>query len=641
MHGIMLIDDSRTFSDIIGSSNLTTHKLAVHLNITQQLSHVTTEDTSLPSQYDGKDYGFAGNISPATTRVKSISQGYEHNPAKNESAFFYCARQNCRNQRQQINNLPSRTLAYRQMYNDLRDFNFTNINRDNYARGEPVAVDFSYANLEGADLRLAWLNGSNFTYANLNSAKLFIQSANFFGAALNGTQIVLDLPARWDDAWVETLLNCADHRGTLFQTIASVSDAFYVVKSEMMQQLIESVMCCPGTLALCAPAELTFIKNILAKEFYMQNPMIKGFVSGLIQNVINQSSGQVTLNSLSNSTLTNIIKFIFEPGEESALQCDMIIHNVFFIQLIVRSAYSDNPALQRQARNLYNSYLTREEIKPFTQKKEFGDGAGNPDWSDTQSLNYILVSGEKTMIIDHENITRMLRQNNKQGEIKWGNFFLYDRHQLQLPESIHYGELFNHHFKIFANSYRYDSHKTSLKNLLSLLELAEYDEKFYAVLSGNPLSENECLTSTDDQFRLNAIFCKVLTPLGDSVKETTLLAEHYREIIDVFQLRQAENTTKAQTLLTLAAVFCRYSSSFVFGTVKESPQVLRQYAYALMHKAHELSPPVTHGQFEDWKARLLGLHGAFSCTGVLSAAMIEHVRTWYPDVASAIVPPAW
>jgi len=641
MRGIMLADATRSPGDIIDPRNTIASKVVVGAIISQRLLRVTPAGIELPFRQQNDICNGPVNNTTLAACIKSISLNDVNKRKVTEPLDLYAERERCRAQRRKLRSIPSRMLTFRQMYNDLRGVDFTNINREKYETFEPVAVDFSYANMEGVDLTLAWLNGSNFTYANLNAARLFIHSANFFGAALNGARIILDLPSRWREQHIGALLNYPAGSGGLFHTIASVSDTFSLLKTEMMQQLVASILQSPGVTDFSSFPVHAFIKNILAKEFYMQNPMIKGFVSGLIQNVINQSSSQVMLNTISNSTLSNIIKFIFESDEQNELECDVIANNGFFIQLIARGVYSDSPTLQRQAKNLYNAYLEKEEIKPFTLKEEFGDGAGKPDWSDPHNLNYILVSGQKTMIIDHENIVRMLRQNYKDGEIKWSNFFLYDNNQLQTTDSIDYDELFNHYFKIFASSYRFDSHKSSLKKLLSLLELAEYDEKFYAVLSGQTVSADECLTGTDDQFRLNAIFCKVLTPVGDSVKETTLLADHYREIMDVFQLRQAESAIKARTLLCLAAVFCRYSSSFAFGTVKESPQVLRQYAYALMHKANELCSDITDGQFDDWKARLLGLNAAFSCTGVLSTAMIEHVRTHFPDVASAIVPPVW
>ncbi|MGP3591953.1 pentapeptide repeat-containing protein [Vagococcus sp. WN89Y] len=641
MRGIMFADRIRFPGDIIDPQNRIASEVTEYAVISHRLTRVTPEEYCPLPQRNSAAVVYSRNTFPVVRNIKSI---HHDDVNKNSAVDFrnlYSEVQKIRELRRKLAYSPARSLPFRLMYNDLRSFDFTNINKGKYEIREPVAVDFSYANMERADLRLAWLNGSNFTYANLNEAKLFIQCANFFGAALNGAKILLDLPCHWREQDVDALLNNPETRGNLFHTIASVSDEYVLLKTAMMQQLSESIIGSPGAIASCSFPASTFIKNILEKEFYMENTVIKGFVGGLVQKVINQSSGQFMLNKVSNSTLSNIIKFTFESDEQHELECDVITNNGFFIQLIMRSVYSDSPTLQQQGRTLYATYLEREEIKPYTLKEEFGDGAGKPDWSAQNNLNYILVSGDKTMIIDHENIARMLRQDYKEGEIKWNNFFLYDNDQLQATGSIDYEELFNKHFKIFANSYRFDSHKSSLKKLLALLELAEYDEKFYAVLSGKTLAENESLTGADDQFRLNAIFCKVLTPVGESVKETTLLAEHYREIMDVFQLRQAENTLKAQTLLCLAAVFCRYSSSFAFGTVKESPQVLRQYAYALMHKANELCPQITEGQFEEWKACLLGLNAAFTCSGVLSATMIEHVRTHFPDVASTLLPPVW
>lgn len=391
----MVITTARSGVNIIDTQNTATDKVVVPTIISRNVARVTVQNIPLTFRKNNAPYNASLCSESFNKKINAINPDDVHKPEIAHWAAISRMRENYGIQRYQLKNFPSRTLAFRQMYNDLRAFDFTNINRNKYERGEFVAVDFSYANLEGADLTLAWLNGSNFTYARLNSAKLFIHSANFFGAALNGAQIILDLPCQWSDNYVDTLLIWPGRCEAVLHTIASVSDAYRELKLALMQQLIDYTITHTGATDQCSLLTHTFIKNILAKEFYMDNPMIKGFVSGLIQNVINQSSGQVTLNTLSNSTLSNIIKFIFETDEQSELQCDVIANNGFFIQLIVRSAYSDNPTLQRQARNLYATYLTHEQIKPFTEKEEFGDGAGRPDWSDPHSLNYILVSGQK------------------------------------------------------------------------------------------------------------------------------------------------------------------------------------------------------------------------------------------------------
>lgn len=109
----------------------------------------------------------------------------------------------------------------------------------------------------------------------------------------------------------------------------------------------------------------------------------------------------------------------------------------------------------------------------------------------------------------------------------------------------------------------------------------------------------------------------------------------------MFNLDLEDEKIKSQTLLSLATVFSRYSSSSVFGKEDESPQVLRDYAYALMSKENELNPEITEGNFNDWKDRRFGLNNAFACTAVLSSIMIEYAKYNFNEVISQITPPVW
>lgn len=177
--------------------------------------------------------------------------------------------------------------------------------------------------------------------------------------------------------------------------------------------------------------------------------------------------------------------------------------------------------------------------------------------------------------------------------------------------------------------------------LLSTLELADYHDRFNTVLSDKSVADKLKLVGTEDQLKLSEIFDKVLTRENDSAKETVLKTEHYEEILSVFHLDSADEKIKAQHLLSLSAIFSKYSSSTVFGTEQESPQVLKDYAYALMSKAHELDLEVTGGYFNNWKNRLLGLNNAFTCTAVLSTVIIDYLKTHFNDVISKIIPPVW
>jgi hypothetical protein len=94
--------------------------------------------------------------------------------------------------------------------------------------------------------------------------------------------------------------------------------------------------------------------------------------------------------------------------------------------------------------------------------------------------------------------------------------------------------------------------------------------------------------------------------------------------------------------LALSTVFTRYSSSTIFGTESDSPQMLRYYAYALMEKAHNLDHTlIGQDKFNDWKDRLLGTGNAFTCTALLSDMMIAHAKEHCNGTLKKIQPSAW
>jgi len=175
--------------------------------------------------------------------------------------------------------------------------------------------------------------------------------------------------------------------------------------------------------------------------------------------------------------------------------------------------------------------------------------------------------------------------------------------------------------------------------LLKALHLGSLHEAFVAA-TGKRTSETK-LVDTDSQLGLSDIFTPRLRfPAEDG--RCCLSDAHYDEIIRAYGLGDAGDQDKSRTLLCLAAVFTRYSSSAIFGTEHDSPQLLRNYAYALMDKAHSLDASLLAPEvFKDWESRLLGLNGAFTCSAVLSGAMTEHIKSRFPDMLADIMPPAW
>ncbi|QIP94501.1 pentapeptide repeat-containing protein [Serratia fonticola] len=524
---------------------------------------------------------------------------------------------------------------------DLRGCVFSKSNYNNYIIGNTCNTNFSGSNLNGVDLSSAFFHYVDFSKSSLVETKIITNLANYSGAKLDGSVILFNLPACWDDSNLDILLNDSNNRKTLFNTISTIDDKYIEIKTNLMTQIVESIERDGIDINSAIFPRKSFLNNIGLRDFYMNNEKIKSFTEKLVKCELADANNKITLDKLSPEALSLCIKTIAQTKNHADLKEHLIDNNGSFIQLMVVCNNNDNLEVQNQARSLYNTYLNIDEVKSYTEKEEFGNGEKEPDWSEKSNLNYILISKSKAIIIDHENLSKMLHLDRTDTDVKWDNFYLYNNNECQAAGDINYKELFCNDFKVFEDGYMFDLNKSSFVNLLSTLELSDYTDRFNSVLSGELVSDELKLVGTEDQLKLNNIFEKVLTRPNDSAKETMLKAEHYDKILSVFNLDQKDEKIKSQTLLSLATVFSKYSSSSVFGTEDESPQVLRDYAYALMSKANELNPEVTGGNFNDWKDRLLGLNNAFTCTAVLSSIMIEHAKDNFNEVISQIIPPVW
>ncbi|HCL5273981.1 TPA: hypothetical protein N2G37_001559 [Salmonella enterica] len=91
---------------------------------------------------------------------------------------------------------------------------------------------------------------------------------------------------------------------------------------------------------------------------------------------------------------------------------------------------------------------------------------------------------------------------------------------------------------------------------------------------------------------------------------------------------------KAETFFCLGAAFCRYSSSAVFGTEWESPQILRVMPVACWKKhtdsiRHCLPLKILRRK-KGWAISVdgcgVGMGGHFTCTAVLSDILVDHAE---------------
>src|SRR5471030_1672946 len=542
-----------------------------------------------------------------------------------------------------LGGLPSTAAV---LTNDNRmDLQKANLSGTALSEVDLSGVDLSWANLNGADLGradLSWtaLSEVDLSWANLSGANLY--EAHLSGANLNRANLsnilqeeaLLYLPSEWNSTALDTYLNHINNLtgGSLLTMMDSIDEQYADVKLRMARELMASLQ---NTTADTSSAALPLM-DILSKAPYTGDAEINAWLDTLCERYLSQYNGQVLPE---NAGVFNQSVDLFTRQSEL-----MFTHNGAFIQIIAQGmAENSTPAMKEKASVLYETYLQQEQVKPYCSLDDFGDGEGKPDWADKHPVNFILLSARpaavSAMLLSQASLKGML---SPRADAQWDRFYLYNSpdHCLAAKEYPHLNTLFANDFPLFNGPYQHVQNSAKFLLLLKALNLGGLETAFVSA-TGAKYSATK-LVDDDAQIRLGEIFhpklvSSLLQPRGNGLEEA-----HYGELIHAYNLTQASSTDKAKTLLCLAALFTKYSSSAVFGTEHESPQLLRQYAYALMEKAHGLDESlVDKGTLANWTNRLLGLKGAFTCSAVLSNLMVEHIRSRFPEVLSGIMPPAW
>ena len=288
-----------------------------------------------------------------------------------------------------------------------------------------------------------------------------------------------------------------------------------------------------------------------------------------------------------------------------------------------------------------------KELSIFVDESgDFGDYASNPDWSDNEANNFILLStqqnSEYAMVMSQNQLQQMLDGQGKKANINWHGFYLYQGQENVGPADYQLDTLFQDHFKLFMANYRFHQQQAKFGKLLATLDLGELQSIFQTAITQG-FSKIK-LIDFASQNKLAAMFNNKFKQYTENgVTSYRLTADYTTQLLQAYNLFNADRTTQAETLLSLAAVFSKYSSSAIFGTETESPNALRYFAFALMEKAHQLAVQTfaSEEQYQDWSDRLLGYNNAFSCTAMLSTIMIEHLKAHFPSTLAGIMPPAW
>uniref|UniRef100_A0A3B0M2M1 E3 ubiquitin-protein ligase SopA n=1 Tax=Arsenophonus endosymbiont of Trialeurodes vaporariorum TaxID=235567 RepID=A0A3B0M2M1_9GAMM len=523
------------------------------------------------------------------------------------------------------------------------DFTKANLHDADLSHARAIDTDFTGASLIEATLNDANLNGANFIRANLSGAKMnqvSINKANFSGVTFDeDTVITLALPNEWNIDTLDEYINHINNydSGSLLTAVDSIDVQYSEIKINLIQQLINSLQIANVDTSSVAEALI----DILSLEPYISDENIWSFMRDIYINYLTKYNTEVFVNS--RKSVLNALLNVFDEQISLAF-CEF---NAAFIQTIRLTM--EIPEIKESAVDLYRKYINTDTIQKILNspdvKLNFGDYSGNPDWSDIDANNYILLSpvdNEKVMILSSSVLTKMLRPKI---DTEWNHFYLYQNGKTVTGAEGNLTDMLIA-FPLFSTPYSYALRSIRrFESLLNALNLqAPLRERFLSALKrATTNSPEEKMIAYEDEQVLKSIFNQKLN-LEDNLNPS-LTPEHYDEILSAYRLNDADEKEKAESLLSLSIVFTRYSSSYVFGTEADFPLPLRDYSGALMKKAHELSPEIfienNQDQFSNWHDRLFGKNGAFSCTAVLSGIMIEHAKAIFPNIIKTIVPPAW
>lgn len=523
---------------------------------------------------------------------------------------------------------------------DLRKTQF-NFSKNNEQLDE--VIDFSGSNLSDVDLRFALLNRAIFKNSNLSGAKLNINNADFTDANLDGVELNFQVKS-FNENESNSLLNESLSDKTLFHTLNTISNKYKKIKIKLVKELIKSIKNSVEMSLSSFPID-SIINNITSEKYYLEDEIIRSFAKELLDIKYLTEKDSLFSNKLSSGPLFFILDLISKLDNESIKEY-MMKKNSSFIKLIALSVYHNDLAIQEKGRYLYDKYLEVERIKGFVENEYFGNNK-KVDWSDKGNVNYIIVSGDKTIMINHEKLVDMLFFDGKGMDVSWNNFFLYIKDECQPVEGINYFELFNKDFEMFKDNYNLTLNKAKSDKLLPLLDLGDYYERFHNALIGRPIEIKQKLTNIDEQKKLIAIFSRLLfiDNRENENKKISIEGLHYQKISNAYGFELLTSKEQSQYLFSLASVFVKYSSSSVFGVENDSPQILRMYAYALLSKAGELTPSLQNGNFDRWCNRLLGQGDVsafiFSCTSEIFSEMKNYGIKYFSNRFRNIVPLHW
>ncbi|HFP0607021.1 TPA: E3 ubiquitin--protein ligase, partial [Escherichia coli] len=217
----------------------------------------------------------------------------------------------------------------------------------------------------------------------------------------------------------------------------------------------------------------------------------------------------------------------------------------------------------------------------------------------------------------------------------WKSFFLFKDGEIQNTNDYTLGKLFSQSFPLFSEAYNEACSRVFLPDFLDkIISDVSLKQMFIDALESDK-SEIKMVDYTQQQ-KIGAIW-------KEHLDGWSLAPEHLKTITEKTNIGSLSDTEKAEILFCLGAVFCKYSSSDIFGTEHESPEILRRYANGLLEEAYKLASEIFNKRefYDDIRDRLQGRNNAFSCTAVLADILTSHAKGNFTDIFEQYYPLAW
>lgn len=387
---------------------------------------------------------------------------------------------------------------------------------------------------------------------------------------------------------------------------------------------------------LSIPDGLRSIPNLLLED----NPILD--VPDANERLINFSTEMEKMLSLLKNTCAQI-----DRNKSWAMQCSSFINQLLMhIECHHDLTRGIDNEVQRYLHLLQQSY----EAVPTVSKLIFAARRDNLYFSEEHLIFMSASAQENRGLIMSKEFYKVNLLNRPGTELSWIALGVGERCRLSDTFSIkgisnpsqelsdfpfiHYQFLANHSLG-------------NIKRALSSLELdPSYQSRFEAALkvrAYNQEEEEKKLIHLEHQQALSRMFSYFCYEKDGGYMIT---AAHYRKLTKTLPVQEAD---KPAWLLGLAILFTRYSSSAIFGTELDSPEMLRRYALALLNTALTLDERLLPAELvKDYRDCLLQKNDALGCTSVLFEKMVGDIKRLISQgnaslklMLRALVPPAW